>query len=92
MSSNERKPFMYLVVGATAHFGRQAVEELVSAGVPVRALTRAPEKSGLPEGVEVVRGDLTKPQTLPAVVQGVEAAFLVLQYGIDVAAMLQAAR
>jgi uncharacterized protein YbjT (DUF2867 family) len=83
---------MFLVIGATAHFGRQAVEELVAAEVPVRALTRAPEKAGLPEGVEVVWGDLSKPETLPAVVHGVEAAFLVLQYGIDVTAMLQAAR
>ncbi|MEV5742950.1 NAD(P)H-binding protein [Microbispora rosea] len=83
---------MYLVVGATAHFGRQAVEELVSTGAAVRALTRTPEKAGLPEGVEVVQGDLTKPETLPAVVQGVEAAFLVLQYGADIAPLLEAAR
>ncbi|KAB2352208.1 NAD(P)H-binding protein [Actinomadura rudentiformis] len=83
---------MYLVVGATAHFGRQAVEELIAAGAPVRALTRTPEKAGLPEGVEVVQGDLTKPETLPAVVAGIEAAFLVLQYGMDVAALLAAAR
>jgi uncharacterized protein YbjT (DUF2867 family) len=37
---------MNLVIGATAHFGRQAVEELVGAGAPVRALTRTPERPG----------------------------------------------
>ncbi|MET9260918.1 NAD(P)H-binding protein [Amycolatopsis sp. NPDC004079] len=82
---------MYLVIGATAHFGRQAVEELVAAGAPVRALTRAPERAGLPDGVDVVRGDLTKPETLPPALAGVEAAFLVLQYGMDVAPLLAAA-
>ncbi|WP_116200657.1 NAD(P)H-binding protein [Amycolatopsis circi] len=82
---------MYLVIGATAHFGRQAVEELITAGVPVRALTRAPERAGLPDVVDVVRGDLTKPETLPPALAGVEAAFLVLQYGMDVAPLLAAA-
>ncbi|OKI65582.1 NAD(P)H-binding protein [Micromonospora sp. CB01531] len=82
---------MYLVIGATAHFGRQAVEELVAAGAPVRALTRTPEQAGLPAEVDVVRGDLTKPETLPAALAGVEAVFLVLQYGMDVAPLLAAA-
>ncbi|MEV6521724.1 NAD(P)H-binding protein [Longispora sp. NPDC051575] len=83
---------MYLVIGATAHFGRQAVEELAAAGVPVRALTRTPEKAAFPAGVDVVQGDLTRPETLPAVMANVEAAFLVLQYGMDVAPLLSAAR
>ncbi|MER5609477.1 NAD(P)H-binding protein [Micromonospora tulbaghiae] len=82
---------MYLVIGATAQFGRQAVEELVAAGAPVRALTRTPEQAGLPAEVDVVQGDLTKPETLPAALAGVEAAFLVLQYGMDVAPLLAAA-
>src|SRR5258705_13758076 len=83
---------MYLVVGATAHFGRQAVDELVAAGAPVRALTRSPEKAGLPAGVELVRADLTEPATLPAAVAGVEAALLVLQYGMDATPLLEALR
>jgi uncharacterized protein YbjT (DUF2867 family) len=82
---------MYLVIGATAHFGRQAVEELVAAGAPVRALTRTPERAGLPAEVDVVRGDLTKPETLPPGLAGVEAAFLVSQYGMDVGPLLEAA-
>ncbi|QKG23071.1 NAD(P)H-binding protein [Actinomadura verrucosospora] len=83
---------MFLVIGATAHFGRQAVEELVAAGAPVRALTRAPERAGLPKEAEVVQGDLTDPATLPAVLDGVEAAFLVLPYGMDAGPLLEAAR
>lgn len=83
---------MYLVIGATAYFGRQTVEELVAAAAPVRALTRTPEQAALPDGTEVVYGDLTKPETLPAALAGVEAAFLVLQYGMDVAPLLAAAQ
>lgn len=82
---------MYLVIGATAHFGRQAVEELVGAGAPVRALTRTPERAGLPAEVEVAQGDLTKPETLPAALGGVEAVLLVLPYGMDAAPLLAAA-
>lgn len=83
---------MYLVVGATAHFGRQVVEELVAAGEPVRALTRTRETAGLPAGVEVVQGDLTAAASLPPVVAGVEAMVLVLPYGMDAAPLLSAAR
>ncbi|TDE59446.1 NAD-dependent epimerase/dehydratase family protein [Nonomuraea mesophila] len=82
---------MYLVIGATAHFGRQTVEELVAANAPVRALTRTPERAGLPAQAEVVRGDLTKPETLPSALAGVETVFLVPQYGLDFAPLLEAA-
>jgi len=83
---------MYLVVGGTAQFGRQAVEELAGRGVGVRVLTRAPEKAGLPGGVEVVQGDLTDGATLGPVVAGVEAMVLVLPYGMDAGPLLAAAR
>ncbi|MQY06889.1 NAD(P)H-binding protein [Actinomadura macrotermitis] len=83
---------MYLVIGATAHFGRQTVDALLAEGRPVRALTRTPEKAGLPAQVEVVRGDLAVPETLPAALEGVTAVFLVLPYGLDPAAFLRAAR
>ncbi|MEV4507473.1 NAD(P)H-binding protein [Dactylosporangium sp. NPDC049525] len=84
---------MYLVIGATAYFGRQAVEELATlSGVTVRALTRTPAKADLPASVALVAADLTRPETLPAAFAGVEAAFLVLPYGMDVAPLLAAAR
>ncbi|WP_431898393.1 NAD(P)H-binding protein [Nonomuraea sp. bgisy101] len=83
---------MYLVTGATAHFGRQAVEALHAAGHPVRALTRTPEQAGLPQGVELAQADLTKPETLPPALEGVRAILLVLQYGMDPAPLLDAAR
>lgn len=83
---------MILVIGATAHFGRQTVETLAAAGRPVRALTRRPEAAGLPRGVEVVRGDLTDAGTLAPALAGVTELLLVLPYGLDAGPLLARAR
>jgi uncharacterized protein YbjT (DUF2867 family) len=42
-----------VVTGATGNVGRPLVEELVRAGVQVRAVSRHPATAGLPDGVEV---------------------------------------
>lgn len=65
-----------LVTGATGSVGRHVVERLVAAGATVRALTRNPATAGLPEGVEVHEGDLTRPDTLRAALRGVERLYL----------------
>ena len=66
-----------LVTGATGRVGRVVVDQLLGAGVPVRALTRRPAAAGLPAAVEVVSGDLTVPESLDVGLQGVSAVFLV---------------
>ncbi|GIG66590.1 NAD(P)H-binding protein [Phytomonospora endophytica] len=66
-----------LVTGATGTVGGQIVRQLHEAGHAVRALTRDPAKATLPEGVEVVAGDLTDPDTLTGVFDGVTAAHLI---------------
>ncbi|MFE4359439.1 NAD(P)H-binding protein [Kitasatospora sp. NPDC056800] len=66
-----------LVTGATGRIGRGVVDELLTAGVPVRALTRRPEAAAtLPPGVDVVTGDLTVPASLDGALRGVGAVFL----------------
>ncbi|MFD7158352.1 NmrA family NAD(P)-binding protein [Kribbella sp. NPDC059898] len=65
-----------LVTGATGSVGRLLVDELVAAGAPVRALTANPVRAALPEGVEVARGYLGKPATLPAALAGVDTVYL----------------
>ena len=50
---------MILVTGATGTVGRQVVEQLVAAGQPVRAVARDPDRADLPDGVELVAGDLS---------------------------------
>jgi uncharacterized protein YbjT (DUF2867 family) len=53
------------------------VTQLLTAGVPVRALTRRPDAAELPAAVEVVAGDLTVPESLDAALRGAGAVFLV---------------
>ncbi|MGX4691522.1 NAD(P)H-binding protein [Streptomyces sp. JNUCC 63] len=66
-----------LVTGATGRIGRGVVDQLVSAGVPVRALTRRAEAAAtLPADVEVVTGDLTVPTSLDGALRGTSAVFL----------------
>ncbi|MDX3104588.1 NmrA family NAD(P)-binding protein [Nonomuraea angiospora] len=74
-----------LVTGATGTVGRLVVEELLAAGQHVRALTRNPAKAGLPESVEVVAGDLARPETLKDAFEGVTGAHLINFAGDDYA-------
>jgi uncharacterized protein YbjT (DUF2867 family) len=64
-----------LVTGATGAVGRHVVAGLRQLGVPVRALTRDPNRAALPADVQIVAGDLTG--ALPAAVfDGVRTAFV----------------
>ncbi|MGF1430226.1 NAD(P)H-binding protein [Kitasatospora sp. LaBMicrA B282] len=65
-----------LVVGAGGQVGAAVVEQLLAAGATVRATARDPKKLSLPDAVEVVELDLTRPETLPAALAGVRKAFL----------------
>ena len=69
-----------LVTGATGTVGKHVTEQLMQRGAEVRALTRNPEraKTILPEGAEIVAGDLMRPETLQEALQGVEAMFLIV--------------
>jgi uncharacterized protein YbjT (DUF2867 family) len=63
-----------LVVGATGSIGRLVVEEALRQGHAVRAFVRSQRKAGrLPPEAQVVVGDLTRPETLPAAVADVDA-------------------
>ena len=50
---------------------------LLDRGATVRALTRDPNAAGLPRGVEVVRADLSMPDTLDGNLRGIDVVFLV---------------
>jgi len=59
---------MILVTGATGHTGSYLVRRLVESGRQVRCLVRTPEHDRyLPQsGVEIVRGDFDRPETIRA--------------------------
>lgn len=66
-----------LVTGATGHSGRHVVAGLLAEGASVRALVRDPARADLPDGVEVVAGDLTDPESVAVAAKGVSAVYLV---------------
>ena len=71
-----------LVIGATQGTGRLVADLLLREGTPVRVLARTPEKAREIFGgaVEVVQGDLTKPETLAPALRG--ASGVVLTAGV----------
>lgn len=66
-----------LVAGATGRVGHFIVEQLRDAGVAVRALTRNAANADFGAGVEVVEGNLTQPETIAPLLEGVEAVHLI---------------
>jgi uncharacterized protein YbjT (DUF2867 family) len=66
-----------LIIGGTGTVGRQVVSQLAATGAPVRAMVRNPSAAPLPPQVEVVRGDLSLPETLDACLRGIDTVFLV---------------
>lgn len=66
-----------LVIGGTGNVGRHVVDQLAATGARFRAMARNPDAAGLPPEVEVLRGDLTVPETLDRCLQGIDTVFLV---------------
>jgi uncharacterized protein YbjT (DUF2867 family) len=65
-----------LVTGPTGNVGQHVVSALVTQGRDVRAVVRDPGTASLSDRVEVVRGDLSSPETLTAALHGVESVYL----------------
>src|SRR5262245_44477523 len=66
-----------LVTGATGQIGREVVSQLRGRGRRIRAMTRNPHSANPPADVEVVRGDLSAPDTLGAGLNGIDSVFVV---------------
>ncbi|MFC4507092.1 MULTISPECIES: SDR family oxidoreductase [Streptomyces] len=83
---------MILVTGATGNIGRTLVKGLLAVGAgPLRGLTRDAARAAFPQGVEAVEGDMTRPSSLGAALQGARSLFLLSRMGPD-AEILRSAR
>lgn len=84
---------MIVVTGATGNIGGPLVAELLRREAAVRAVVRDPAQADLPEGVEIIPGDLGEPASLRAAMTGAERVFLMPGYpGIAEAARAGGAR
>ncbi len=70
-----------LVTGATGYVGNRLVPRLIDEGYSVRVLVRDPKslagKSWLPH-VQVVVGDVLKPESLPLALEGIDFAYYLI--------------
>jgi uncharacterized protein YbjT (DUF2867 family) len=66
-----------LVIGGTGTVGSQVLAQLSGGGARVRAMARNPGAARFSQPVEVVRGDLTLPETLESCLDGIDTVFLV---------------
>jgi uncharacterized protein YbjT (DUF2867 family) len=72
-------PKTVLVVGSTGSIGHLVVEVAVRQAYAVRALVRSPSKARrFPAQVDVISGDVTRPETLTAAVEGVDGIVFTL--------------
>jgi uncharacterized protein YbjT (DUF2867 family) len=67
---------MILVTGATGQIGGAATRSLLAAGVPVRALVRAPGRATGIDGAELATGSFDDEQSLARAFSGVSAVLL----------------
>jgi nucleoside-diphosphate-sugar epimerase len=65
------------LTGATGYIGGRLLHALESRGERVRCLSRRPEylEARVDPGIEVVRGDVSRPRTLRPALEGVETAY-----------------
>jgi uncharacterized protein YbjT (DUF2867 family) len=82
---------MIVVTGATGNVGAEVVRALIRAEEPVRALVRDASTAELPPEVEAAEGDLDRPESLTAALEGTSAVFLLPGYG-DMPGVLAAIR
>jgi NADH dehydrogenase len=79
---------MILITGAAGYVGNNLVRLLVAQGQPVRALVHSPQKAAarltdVREQIEIVAGDVTRPETLRPALEGVSAVVHLVAVAIE---------
>jgi uncharacterized protein YbjT (DUF2867 family) len=72
--SGDRRKTVVLT-GATGYVGGQLLPRLLAAGHTVRCIVRTPEHAGLPDGAEVVQGDVLEGTGLAEALEGADIAY-----------------
>lgn len=69
-----------LVTGASGYVGRQLVQKLLDAGHEVTCMVRDRSRASVPHGTRarMVEADALRPETLPHVFEGIEAAYYLI--------------
>jgi len=74
-SSNLNRAMRILITGAGGYVGRHLVRELARTGVPLRCMSRHPERLQLPSSVERVQADVLDPESLGTALQDIDVAY-----------------
>lgn len=79
---------MIVITGAAGYVGSTLVRRLVELGRPVRALVHSPEKAAMRlasvrDRIEIVRGDVTRPESLRPVLDGASAVVHLVAVAIE---------
>ncbi len=79
---------MILITGAAGYVGSNLVRLLVAQGKPVRALVHSPQKAAVRladvrDQIEIVRGDVTRPETLAPALEGASAVVHLVAVAIE---------
>lgn len=72
---------MYLIIGGSGNAGREVTRQLAAAGEPVRVLSRDPARAQIPDGVEVVQGDLGNQHSLESAMRDVTRVYSLMRPG-----------
>jgi uncharacterized protein YbjT (DUF2867 family) len=84
MNNSKNPPSsLYLITGATGTVGGYITDELLTKGHRVRVLTRNPDKADFAAEVEIITGNLSRPETVTNAFDGVTGVFFITISGDD---------
>ncbi|KIH76506.1 Uncharacterized conserved protein YbjT, contains NAD(P)-binding and DUF2867 domains [Geoalkalibacter ferrihydriticus] len=70
----EKSQGSVLITGATGFIGKRLTQRLLDDGFSVRCMVRR-TTTAMPEGAEIVQGDMLKPETLEQALDGIDTAY-----------------